>query len=157
MLRGLRGAAALVATIGAAACDRGGAEPGGCYRFDRTYFHPFRLDARGEGSVAELSAAPYASPDDPDLPTGTRVLAVPGARLSAFDSLASRMWQHFWYPTAPDSVHLVWTNGFSGPVFALRVAGDSLTGRVWFTSDVETGVERPPEPARAVRVACPAR
>ena len=58
-----------------------------------------------------------------------------------------------WHPIGRDSVEVHWRNGLSGPVFRLAVRGDSLVGRVRFTTDV-VGAEPPAEPASAVRVPC---
>ena len=52
-----------------------------------------------------------------------------------------------------DTVVVSWTNGMHGPVFLMGVRGDTLRGRVRFTTDI-VGEEPPPEDAWAVRIAC---
>lgn len=65
-----------------------------------------------------------------------------------------RPWDPAWTRTAPDSVHLLWTTGFSGVMLDLAVRGDSLFGRATARYDVVG----PPVPRAQVigwRVACP--
>ena len=65
-----------------------------------------------------------------------------------------RPWDPAWTRTAPDSVQLLWTTGFSGVMLNLAVRGDSLFGLATARYDVVG----PPVPRAQVtgwRVACP--
>jgi hypothetical protein len=131
-----------------------------CYRFDRRYFS-WVGRAPGGGAVfvdsnAVIKLASAAHPGGPfrNRP-GARVLVPPAMNV---DSLSVRRWlgPSHWRILAPDSVEIVWRNGLYGPVFRMRVSGDTLEGRVRFTTDVRGG-EPPPQPAMALRVPCPMR
>jgi hypothetical protein len=65
-----------------------------------------------------------------------------------------RPWDPSWMRTAPDSVRLVWTTGFSGVMLDLAVRGDSLFG----VATARYDVVGPPVPRASVtgwRVECP--
>lgn len=62
----------------------------------------------------------------------------------------------FWYKGNADSVHIVWTNGFTGAEVTARYIGDRLEGRLTAVSDE---VDQTPSPHAHVvinRVHCPA-
>ena len=130
-----------------------------CYQFDRHYFswvgRPPEGGAvfRDSTRLIRLTAGPR--PIDRFLrgPSDARALVPPTMRV---DSFATRSWlrSSYWRHVMPDSLEVVWRNGLYGPVFRMGVKGDSLQGRVRFTTDV-VGGERPPERAGAVRAACP--
>ena len=60
------------------------------------------------------------------------------------EDTSSRVWQMFyfgatWRPRPPDSLVVLFSNGFSGVRLAARVIGDSLVGKASWLSDVEGG------------------
>ena len=129
----------------------------GCYRFDRAYF----------AWVGRLPGKPDVITDSTRvlqlLARSTRHELVEGAVLDVrpipfvVDSTTARRWLRpsNWTIQRANVIGVAWRNGLYGPVFQLAVLGDTLRGRVWFTTDV-VGAEPPPQPAWAVRVACPA-
>jgi hypothetical protein len=128
----------------------------GCYRFDRAYFRWVgrRSDARNvvRDSTDILRLAPNA---DVSRPFPTPVLDVYPIPFVA-DSPTTLRWLRpsYWTFVDPSTVNVVWRNGLYGPVFRLSIVGDSLHGRVRFTTDI-VGREPPSEAASAVRIACP--
>jgi hypothetical protein len=126
-----------------------------CYAFDRPYFT----------WVNSAHERPHA-----DSTNVLRLLSIRQSRLRvpviraqdvqpvpfAVDSLTKLRWERFSYWMINDSgfVEISWRNGLYGPVFHLEVSGDSLYGRVRFTTDVY-GAEPPAERASARRIPCP--
>jgi hypothetical protein len=66
----------------------------------------------------------------------------------------SHTFRGYWRPFGADSVVVSWTNKLWGLALALRVEGDSLTGRVWEVHDVG-GPAYPSAQISGRRVACP--
>lgn len=61
----------------------------------------------------------------------------------------------YWVPIPPDSVRLVWSNGYVAVRLELGVRGDTLLGRAIGGSHVRAPVYvAPTAPARAVRISC---
>ena len=129
-----------------------------CYQFDRQYFH-WVGRRPGGGPLFDSTSVVMLSPEShlPHLLISSerraRVLVPPTMRA---DSSTMRSWlgPSHWRSVLPDSVEIVWRNGFYGPVFRMQVRADTLRGRVRFTTDV-VGAEPPPEDAAAVRILCP--
>jgi len=64
-----------------------------------------------------------------------------------------------WHSIHPDSIRVIWTNGFVGVVLQLQVAADSLSGQAVAFSDA-IDVDSPGWPTSSVvarRIACPIR
>ena len=130
-----------------------------CYRFDQSYFTWVGRPPEGgnvftgSSSVVSLDAAahPPAFPDYP--PPDARAVHVPTMVVDSFNK-ARWLGMSFWRPLQADSVELNWINGLYGPVFKLIARGDSLVGRVRFTTDV-AGREQKTQAASAMRIACP--
>ena len=125
-----------------------------CFQFDRQYFHwGGRPPGGGEflyDSSAVVRLSPELHPSTDRAPV--RRLLVPSMEV---DSRSRRRWESFsyWQLRDADTVVVSWTNGMYGPVFLMEVGGDTLRGRVRFTTDVH-GAEPPPEDAWAVRITC---
>jgi hypothetical protein len=86
-------------------------------------------------------------------PPDARALVPPTMQV---DSATARRWlrSSYWREVVADSLEIVWRNGLYGPVFRMLVRGDSLRGRVRFTTDI-VGGEPPPQDAAAMQVSCP--
>lgn len=127
----------------------------GCYRFDRPYFHWVGRRAGDRAVVIEstyvVRLGPTRTTPSTFARSGLDVLPVPFDA----DATTARRWlgPSYWSLDG-DVLNVVWRNGLSGPVFRLSLAGDSLHGRVRFTTDV-VGNEPPSQAASAVRIACP--
>lgn len=65
-----------------------------------------------------------------------------------------RPWDPSWTRTAPDSVRLVWTTGFSGVILDLEVRSDSLFGMATARYDV-VGPAVPRANVTGWRISCP--
>jgi len=151
-------AAMLVACAGRAA--RAPIQPiDRCYRFDHAYFGWPREDSSGRmvadtSAIVELRA--QAHPPYPLVPQrpSVRAVAVPLLRGSP---VTARVWLEpsYWEPVGADSIIIVWRDGYVGPTFRVQVRGDSLVGRMRWTTD-ELGRTFTPVPVSAVRVVCPA-
>ena len=129
-----------------------------CYRFDRNYFSWVGGPATGRQvlvdstAVMKLAAARHPLGPFRD-PPGARVVT---PLTMAIDSLSASRWLRVsrWRNLPPDNLEVVWRNGLYGPVFRMRVVGDSLQGLVRFTTDV-VGGEPPPQRATPTRASCP--
>lgn len=129
----------------------------GCYSFDRAYFQ-WVGRRPGESAVVTDSTSVIR------LSSGSEIKhqLVRGPVLDVFpipfaaDSRTVERWlsPSNWTFENANTVNVVWRNGLYGPVFRLNVRGDTLRGQVRFTTDV-AGAEPPPEPALALKVACP--
>lgn len=127
----------------------------GCYRFDRPYFswvgrRPGDSHVYTDTSSVIRLFATTLVPHD--MVRGNALDLEPQPFRA--DSTTRRRWLRAsgWVATS-DSMMLSWRNGLYGPVFLLAIRGDTLRGRVRFTTDV-VGREPPPEAATAVRVPC---
>jgi hypothetical protein len=129
----------------------------GCYRFDRAYFQwvgrgPNRKTVFRD-STRVLRLAPNAVISH-ELVRGAVLDVYPVPFVA--DSSTTRRWLRpsHWTFVDRSTLNIVWRNGLYGPVFRLSIAGDSLYGRVRFTTDV-AGAEPRAESAWAVRIPCP--
>ncbi|MFO7894488.1 MAG: hypothetical protein R6U63_12200 [Longimicrobiales bacterium] len=133
----------------------------GCYRLELGEWSP----PRGEGETAyptpperfELTAV--RAPNDPE---GVRAEGTPVMEMSRLllrsvidaDPLGiGGPPGAYWAPLGPDSLRLVWSNGFVGVALEVAVRGDTLQGVARGSSDV-SAPPLPTAPARAVRVSC---
>jgi len=123
-----------------------------CLQFDRQYFRLGRRAPDGHWSY-DSSAVVRLLPER-NLHRGprSRRLLVPSMEVA---TRSQRAWEYFsyWQLQDMDTVLVAWTNGMYGPVFVMGVRGDTLRGRVQFTTDVY-GAEEPEENAWAVRIPC---
>lgn len=60
-----------------------------------------------------------------------------------------------WTRVGPDSITIVWSNGFGGLVAQLRIDGDTLRGTATTFSDMKTGAPDPFTPVVVARIPCP--
>ena len=128
-----------------------------CFQFDRQYFHWGGRPPGGGDYLIDSSAVVRLLPElhpytDRAIDPPIRRLLVPSMEVV---SRSRRPWEYFsyWQLRDADTVVVSWTNGMHGPVFLMGVRGDTLRGRVRFTTDI-VGEEPPPEDAWAVRIAC---
>jgi hypothetical protein len=130
----------------------------GCYRFDRAYF---KWVGRRPGDATVIRDSADVLRLSPQglvrhrLLDRSSMLDVHPIPFDA-DSLTAYRWLGVSHWTFVDSstLNIAWRNGFYGPVFRLVVSGDSLHGRVRFTTDI-AGAEPASEPASAMRIECP--
>jgi len=115
---------------------------------------PWRVVSGDSTAIVMLSPNPHKRNRLPgSFPPGARTLILPAMQV---DSMERYRWLDFsyWHVVPGDTLELAWRNGLHGPVFLLEVRGDTLQGRVRFTTDI-VGREPRQEDARALRVACP--
>jgi hypothetical protein len=146
-----------------AGAPRGNTVVDGCFQFDRAYFH-WVGRRPGNDRISVDSAAVLQFSTGQHLPHPLRregthpVLPLP----IVTDSTTRARWlgPSHWRSDGEGAVVVVWRNGLYGPVFELRVRGDTLAGSVRQTTDSGEPVgdllrELFPGRARAIRVPCP--
>lgn len=130
-----------------------------CYRFDRAYFGWVGRPPNGgevlidSSRIIRLDTMPHASRGSQWAPSDAFAVSVPAMRV---DTFTARRWHEmsFWRPITADSIEIHWRNGLYGPVLRLLVRGDSVHGRMQYTTDI-VGAEPRPESATGARVECP--
>jgi hypothetical protein len=124
-----------------------------CLQFDRQYFRwGGRPPGGGDWSYDSSAVVRLLPQRNLHLGPRSRRLLVPSMGVA---TRLQRVWEYFsyWQLHDADTVIVAWTNGMYGPVFVMGVRGDTLRGRVRFTTDVY-GAEEPQEDAWAVRIPC---
>jgi hypothetical protein len=137
--------AAVVATLGTAPLRA--QDLTGCYRLRLgTWSGPLPAAESLESppSVFALDSVPARRP----LPFGMRVRPMNPAYTTPIGH------EPRWWRTGPDSVHVVWSNGFDGVELELRAHGRSLRGTARAFAGAN-GRRRPRASAFATRVTCP--
>jgi hypothetical protein len=100
-----------------------------------------------ESTNPELLLPPLVQLDSAPFQPGTerrRVVELPGSMPSVHHIA-------FWRTLPPDSVEIAWSTGFSGWVFRLGIAGDTLRGQA---EEIYDAGEGRVAPARMVRFPC---
>jgi hypothetical protein len=138
----------------------GSARLTGCYRSEHAYFTG-RTVGPDSIAVARSTAVLAFSSDTlrDDYPTGTLHFAVrpAGLAIDPREEQRRRRFSH-WRPAGDREVVITWRDGFSGPVFRFTIDGDTLRGRMRFTTDHSNGLPNPVtwwRRSRAVRTPCP--
>jgi hypothetical protein len=120
-----------------------------CYKFARPFFLALTAGSEAGRSAFDSSAVVRlvgAAELDRGVvvPVGVHLESDQQQRYSRFSG---------WTRSNSDPISIAWRNGFWGPVFEGVIQGDSIIGRVRFTSD--EGPEPKPELTSAILIPCP--